>query len=58
MAKTVKKKTKSVKAPSGFHWMKKGNNEYKLMKHTGKFVPHQGASLVAKFEVQEVHKNA
>ena len=47
MAKTVKKKTKSVKAPSGFHWMKKGNNEYKLMKHTGKFVPHKGASLVA-----------
>ena len=58
MAKTIKKKTKSVKAPSGFHWMKKGNNEYKLMKHTGKFVPHKGASLVAEFDIQEVHRNA
>ena len=49
-------KVKTVKAPSGFHWMKKGVNQYKLMKHTGKFVPHKGASLVATFEIQEVHK--
>ena len=33
---------KNIKAPQGFHWMKKGKNNYKLMKHTGKFVP-QGA---------------
>ena len=47
---------KTVKAPQGFHWMKKGKNNYKLMKHTGKFVPHKGASLSAKFEVQKKHK--
>jgi len=36
--------------------MKKGNNQYNLMKHTGKFVPHQGASLVADFTIQKIHK--
>ncbi len=46
---------KKVKAPTGFHWMKQGRN-YKLMKHTGKFVPHKGASLYASFNVQKVHK--
>jgi len=59
MGKSVYKKggatTKSIKAPAGFHWMKKGN-EYKLMKHSGKFVPHKNASLVAKFKIQKVHK--
>ena len=45
---------KSVKAPAGFHWMKSGSS-YKLMKHSGKFVPHKGASLVAKFKVQKLH---
>tara|TARA_A100001515_G_scaffold134274_1_gene124136 strand:- start:1969 stop:2133 length:165 start_codon:yes stop_codon:yes gene_type:complete len=48
---------KSVKAPAGFHWMKKGNS-YKLMKHTGKFKPHRGASLSASFDVQKVHRVA
>jgi|TARA_R100001460_G_scaffold105353_2_gene151881 hypothetical protein len=47
---------KSVKAPTGFHWMKKGKNNYKLMKHKGKFKAHKGGSLVAKFEIQKVHK--
>jgi len=56
MAKVVKSKTKKVKAPSGFHWMKKGPNEYKLMRHTGKFVPHKGGSLVAEFEIQKKHR--
>ena len=37
-----------VDAPKGYHWIK-------LMKHTGKFVPHKGASLSANFEVQKVH---
>lgn len=46
---------KSVKAPAGFHWMKSGSS-YKLMKHSGKFVPHKGASLVAKFKIQKQHK--
>ena len=57
MAKVVKGKTKSIKAPSGFHWMKKGKNTYKLMAHSGKFVPHEGASLTAEFEIQKVHKS-
>ena len=46
--------SKGVKAPAGFHWMKSGNS-FKLMKHSGKFVPHKGASLVAKFKVQKKH---
>jgi len=32
--------TKSVKAPKGFHWMKKGSS-FKLMK--GTYKPHKGA---------------
>ena len=47
---------KKVKAPAGHHLMKKGKNSYKLMKHTGKFKAHKGASLMAGFEVQKVHK--
>ena len=46
--------TKGVKAPAGFHWMKSGSG-FKLMKHSGKFVPHKGASLVANFKVQKRH---
>ncbi len=62
MATSVYKKggstmtTKSVKAPAGYHWMKKGSS-YKLMKHTGKFVKHTGASLYASFPIQKVHKS-
>jgi len=44
-----------VKAPKGYHWMKDGK-EYKLMKHTGKFVKHKGASLTANFAIQKKHK--
>ena len=44
--------TKSVKAPKGFHWMKKGNS-YKLMK--GTYKPHKGAVKIAKFAVQKRH---
>mgnify|MGYP001174383985 FL=1 len=47
-------KTKTVKAPKGFHWMKK-NNSFKLMKHSGKFKAHKGGSLTAKFKIQKVH---
>lgn len=47
--------TKKVKAPTGFHWMKSGST-YKLMKHTGKFVKHKGASLYADFKLQKKHK--
>ena len=43
---------KLVKAPAGFHWMKKGSS-YKLMK--GKYKPHKGAVKMAKFVVQKTH---
>ena len=44
---------KTVKAPKGYHWMKKGNS-YKLMK--GTYKPHKGAVKKASFEIQKVHK--
>lgn len=44
-----------VKAPKGYHFMKMGKG-YKLMKHSGKFKPHKGASLAADFEVIKKHK--
>lgn len=47
---------KRVKAPQGYHWMKSGKS-YKLMKHTGKFVKHPGASLYANFPIQKIHKS-
>ena len=45
-----------VKAPKGYHWMKQKNGSFKLMKHKGNFVPHKGASLMANFAIQKVHK--
>ena len=45
---------KSIKAPKGFHWMK-SKNGLNLMKHTGAFKKHPGASLTAKFTVQKRH---
>tara|TARA_R110000782_G_scaffold104561_2_gene192296 strand:+ start:86 stop:232 length:147 start_codon:yes stop_codon:yes gene_type:complete len=45
-----------VKAPKGYHWMKQKNGSYKLMKHSGKFVAHKGATQSASFAVQKVHK--
>ena len=45
-----------VKAPKGYHWMSSGKGTPKLMKHKGKFVPHKGASLMANFAIQKVHK--
>tara|TARA_R100000742_G_C4276846_1_gene98216 strand:- start:1124 stop:1294 length:171 start_codon:yes stop_codon:yes gene_type:complete len=45
---------KKVKAPAGYHWMKAGSG-YKLMKHSGKFKKHKGASLMADFKVQMRH---
>jgi hypothetical protein len=44
-----------VKAPKGFHWMKQKRGSPKLMKHTGKYKPHKGASLYANFDVQKTH---
>ena len=49
-------KTKSISAPRGYHFMKKGSG-YTLMKNpTGGFKPHKGASLKAIFKIQKVHK--
>ena len=48
--------SKGVKAPDGFHWMKKEGGGYNLMKHEGKFKAHKGAALVAKFDIQDKHK--
>ena len=45
-----------VKAPKGYHWMKQKNGSYKLMKHTGKFAPHKGATMNASFAIQKAHK--
>ncbi len=53
---TARHSKMKVSAPKGYHWMKQSNGGYKLMKHTGKFAPHKGASLSANFEVQRVHK--
>jgi len=45
-----------VKAPDGYHWMKRGNS-YKLMKDPADgFKAHKGASKSANFEVQKTHK--
>ena len=44
-----------VAAPKGYHWMKQPNGSYKLMKHSGKFVKHKGASLKAVFKIQKRH---
>ena len=52
----LEKKAK-VKAPKGHHWMKHGENEYKLMPHKGKFKPHKDGSLEAEFDVQKMHEN-
>ena len=50
------KKGGMVYAPKGFHWMKKGDGKYKLMKHGDKpFKKHPGASLNAKFPIQKKH---
>ena len=42
-----------VAAPKGYHWMKQPNGSYKLMKHSGKFVKHKGASLKADFKYKK-----
>jgi hypothetical protein len=45
-----------VKAPSNHHWMKQKDGTYNLMKHSGKFKAHKGATLTATFPVQKEHK--
>jgi hypothetical protein len=44
-----------VKAPSGYHWMSE-RGRYYLMPHSGKFVPHEGASLEMPFKVKTQHQ--
>ena len=44
---------KLVKAPKGYHWMKKGAG-YSLMRDPkGGYAPHKGASKTAKFKVDK-----
>lgn len=50
----VSKNKIMVKAPEGYHWMNEGGRFY-LMKHSGKFVPHQNASLEMPFKVKASH---
>ena len=48
-------KAMKVKAPDGYHWMKKGK-EYKLMKDPSEgYKPHKGASKSADFAIEKVH---
>jgi hypothetical protein len=48
---------KKVSAPAGFHFMKHGEGEYKLMKNPkGGFKPHEGGSEEAEFPIQKVHE--
>jgi len=55
----INEETKKVAAPEGFHWMKKGANKYKLMKHAPKnFKSHEKGSMEADFEVQTVHSES
>lgn len=45
-----------VNAPKGYHWMKSGSS-YRLMKDPSSgYKPHKGASKLADFKVQKVHK--
>ena len=37
--------------------MKQTDGKLKLMKHSGKFVPHKGASLTTNFPVQKKHND-
>ena len=44
-----------VKAPKGYHWMKKGKR-YRLMKNPkGGYKPHKGASLTMNLPVMKTH---
>ena len=55
----INEETKKVTAPEGFHWMEKGSNKYKLMKHAPKkFKAHKNGSLTAEFDVQKVHSES
>ena len=45
-----------IKAPKGYHFMKSKGGKVALMKHTGKFVKHKGASLTMNLRVVKTHK--
>lgn len=44
-----------VKAPKGYHFMKGPKGKVALMKHTGKFKKHAGASLTMNLPVAKTH---
>lgn len=51
--------SKKVPAPKGFHFMKKGKNEYKLMKDPKDgYKDHKGSSKEATFDIQLVHRES
>ena len=45
-----------VKAPKGYHFMKKGSKVSLMKNPKGGYKPHKGASLMASFKVQMTHK--
>ena len=45
-----------VKAPKGYHFMKKGNKVSLMKNPKGGYKPHKGASKSANFEIQKIHK--
>ena len=49
------KKVKKIRAPKGFHFMKKGKS-VSIMKHTGKFKRHKGASLTIDIPLIKEHR--
>ena len=44
-----------IKAPKGYHFMKGPKGKVSLMKHSGKFVKHRGASLTMNLPVIKTH---
>ena len=51
--------SKKVPSPKGFHFMKKGKNEYKLMKDPKDgYKDHKGSSKEATFDIQTVHRES
>lgn len=47
---------RKVKAPKGYHFMKTSSG-LRLMKHTGRYKPHKGASLTASIPVIKTHRS-
>ncbi len=44
-----------VKAPKGYHWMKKGKTKMLMKNPKGGYKKHKGASLYANFKLMKSH---